>query len=98
MGDLVLEAGDHHLAAREPEDPLIIDEPDRHVPTLTEQTQRAPLELRELGPDQPPREAFVNGDLGGPLTHATTLSRAPARTRPDRAQVTEPPPPGAPET
>ena len=77
MDDLVVEASDHHLAAREPEYPSVVDEPDRHVPALPEQAQRTELEIRKLCPDESASEGFIDLDLGSPLAHAEIVSAPP---------------------
>ena len=71
---LALDSSDHHLAPREPEHPAPVDKPHRVVPPFRQQPQLRRLERVELARDQPVRQVPVNGDLGAPLVHRTSVS------------------------
>jgi hypothetical protein len=73
--DLALDARDRQRAAREAEDPLLVDEPDRVVPALADQPQRVERDSGELGGDQAAGERLVDRDLRRPLDHPPTLVR-----------------------
>ena len=73
--NLAPDARHRDLAAGEAKRPLLVDEPDRVVPTLRERPQRLDLELGKL-PEQPPREFLVDDELSTPIGHDPKPTRA----------------------
>ena len=65
--------GNRDRPARETERPLLVDDPDRVVPALPEEANRAACELRELLGQERAHERLVDRDLGVPLRHRATL-------------------------
>src|SRR5262249_42120435 len=65
--DLALARRDGHLPAWKAKDPALVDEPDRVVPALPEQTQRIERELGKLHREDAAHECVFDRHLGGPL-------------------------------